>query len=149
MILVDTTVFCRNCGVLNAVDRRLCRECRADLASAALPPSPQTYDPESVPVDGPTEIPPMVAPYVDYAPVEGLVCPVCDVPLEEGEAFLEDTRAGMWTGPHLTLTFRFRGVDQHKRMMRDDGMRAAARCRHCGGLWIAPRPPGSAAFHPP
>ncbi len=136
--------------MLNAVDRRLCRECRADLVSGEPPAPRQAFVPEAVPASGMTgarlAAAPMPVPSLDYAPVEGLVCPACGVPLEEGEAFIEDARAGMWTGPHLTLVFRFRGVDQHKRMMRDDGLRAAARCRHCGGVWIAPRPdrvPGS------
>lgn len=72
---------------------------------------------------------------MDYAVVEGIMCPACGVALEEGEVFI----GGLREQAPASLTFRFREVEHRKQMLRTGELRAAARCRHCGGIWVAPR----------
>lgn len=121
---MSAEVFCPRCGVLNALDSRVCRECRASLASGVLP--------ASAPVDEEVR--------ETYPDLEPRPCPVCGEPMDIGEVFLAIPPGwvnAMFTNRgYLELFFRRKGRRMVERLLGPRERVPADRCWPCNVVMI-------------
>ncbi|HEX6370569.1 MAG TPA: hypothetical protein VF006_16720 [Longimicrobium sp.] len=117
--------ICPRCRRGNPEDAEVCFDCGGRFPGSAAKPKPETAPAASEPV------------------VAGLSCPACGTTMEAGEAGLGTNyrRLATWFagGSWLELFFRRAGEKHKEWVMRPNTPCPAARCTHCGGLWVAPR----------
>jgi Domain of unknown function (DUF6487) len=167
LIHVDEIVFCPSCGVMNALARGSCRECRASLtARASTPASPPPARQERVRIcprcrrgnpedaeacfdcggrftrwaERPRETP--------EVPPDPLPCPGCGTEMETGVMFLQNS--SFWgqvlaDGPRNPAVFRRHEARRDETVVRPGEKVQAQRCPACNSVWIAPPPPSREA----